>query len=72
MKKILFIATGGTIASKQSDQGLQPGFDGKELLFHFPEANALADISVLELCHLDSTNLHPSHWTMMIEAGRDN
>ena len=32
MKKILFIATGGTIASKISDSGLKPQISPQELL----------------------------------------
>lgn len=71
-KKILFIATGGTIASTRTAEGLKPGFEGEELLKFFPEATAIADIDVFQLCHLDSTNLHPKYWTLMAQAVADN
>ena len=38
MKRILLIATGGTIASKPTGEGLAPGIDSRELLECVPEA----------------------------------
>ena len=38
MKKILLIATGGTIASKYTDRGLSPQISSEELLSYVPEA----------------------------------
>ena len=37
MKKILLIATGGTIASSESSEGLTPSIDVKTLLTYIPE-----------------------------------
>ena len=37
IKKILLIATGGTIASKSTEMGLSPQISGKELLSYIPE-----------------------------------
>ena len=36
MKKILFVATGGTIASKEGDLGLTPAVTGEELAASVP------------------------------------
>ena len=38
MKKILLIATGGTIASKYTEQGLSPQISANELLEYVPAA----------------------------------
>ena len=38
MKKILLIATGGTIASKRSEDGLTPMISSEELLSYVPKA----------------------------------
>jgi len=62
-KKILFIATGGTFSAIKSAEGLKPHFLSKELLNFFPEAKKIADIDSLQFFHLDSTNIHPRHWT---------
>jgi len=64
-KKILLVATGGTFASVKTKDGLRPELGIEELLSFFPEAKNLADIDCLQLCNLDSTNLHPRHWSDM-------
>ena len=38
MKKILLIATGGTIASKYTESGLSPQLTADELLSYIPDA----------------------------------
>ena len=38
MKKILLIATGGTIASRKTEEGLAPSITPQELLAHVPDA----------------------------------
>lgn len=68
MKKILLIATGGTIASQEGTQGLVPAIPADELRRNVPGLNALADIECLQLLNLDSTNIAPEHWQMMAEA----
>ena len=62
-KKILFIATGGTFSSVKTADGIKPGFGVQEMIDKFPEAQAFADITGVQLCHLDSTNVQPSDWT---------
>ena len=61
-KKILLIATGGTIASKPTDMGLQPGITSGELLECVPEASEIGDITAEQLMNLDSTNIDHRHW----------
>ena len=48
MKKILFIATGGTIASAKSENGLTPALTSEELLSAVPEICTLSDVAVAE------------------------
>jgi len=44
MKKILMIATGGTIASKPTSDGLAPGMDSSGLLSYVPEIKKFCDV----------------------------
>jgi L-asparaginase len=65
MKKILLIGTGGTIASKKSSAGLCPQISSSELLSFVPGVKEIADVDVIDLINLDSTNMQPSHWLKM-------
>ena len=53
MKKILLITTGGTVASIQTEKGLVPGIDGKNLVSYVPSIVSMCN--VLQLFNLDST-----------------
>ena len=44
MKKILLIATGGTIASKYTQEGLSPQISAEELLKYIPAAREFCTI----------------------------
>ncbi|MBQ8519077.1 MAG: asparaginase, partial [Agathobacter sp.] len=72
MKKILFIATGGTIASKKSDSGLKPQISPEELLSYIPTIQELCEVETLQLLSLDSSNMEPKHWRMMVECIQEN
>ena len=72
MKHILLIATGGTIASVRTQQGLKPVLTSEELLAHLPELNELCCPDTLALCSIDSTDLGPEHWLMMAKAVQEN
>ena len=61
-KKILLIATGGTIASRATETGLQPLIDSEALLECVPEASEIGDIETEQLMNLDSTNMNDRHW----------
>ena len=65
MKRIKVIATGGTIASVPSDDGLgglAPALGGAELVARVPLIGELCDIDVVQLMNIDSTNMRPSGW----------
>ncbi len=62
MKHILLIATGGTIASVQTETGLSPKISSDDLLQEVPEIKALCKVSAIQLYRLDSTNMRPENW----------
>ncbi len=62
MKHILLIATGGTIASMQTEAGLSPAITSEELLHYVPEINDICRISTRQIFNLDSTNMRPENW----------
>lgn len=72
MKKILMIATGGTIASIPSDDGLVPGLSGKDIITLVPELKDMCHIDVTEIMNIDSSNLSPHHWVMMMDTIEKN
>ena len=65
MKRILVIATGGTIASLPTEDGaggLAPVLTGAELVARVPLVEDLCIIDVVQPMNIDSTNMHPSGW----------
>jgi len=72
MKRILMIATGGTIASMKSEEGLTPGMSGEELAANVPGLHDLCEIDVIQLMNIDSTNMRPKHWVMIRDAIMEN
>jgi L-asparaginase len=62
MKKILLIATGGTIASKYTTEGLAPQITAAELLSYIPTAKEFCTIETVQPFSLDSTNVCVKHW----------
>ena len=71
-QRLLFITTGGTIASVRTSQGLKPVLTSEELLAHLPELQQLCCPETLNLCSIDSTDLGPEHWLMMAKAVQEN
>lgn len=67
-KKILFLATGGTIASKKSQNGLKPQITPAELLEYIPQVEDICQVETLQLLNLDSSNMEPMHWKMMVHT----
>ena len=65
MKRILFIATGGTIASRRSEHGLTPVMTSEELLSYVPQVRSFCEVDTVKLFNLDSTNITPAHWVEM-------
>ena len=73
MKKILLLATGGTIASKPTAAGgLAPAITSEELLSFVPELAKLCEIDAVQLFSLDSTNVGPEQWQQLVHAIRQN
>ena len=68
MKSILLLATGGTIATEKTDEGLAPQLTSRDLLAHIPEIGAICHVTALQLFNLDSTNLTPAHWLEIAQA----
>ena len=70
--KISLLTTGGTIASVESDRGLQPGLAGEQLLRVCPGLMGFEhDVAVVDLMSKDSSNMHPSDWLVMADCVRD-
>ncbi len=68
MKKILLVLTGGTIASVETEEGLRPEISSKELLDYMSEIADFCQVETLELLNVDSTNIQPEHWLMIVRA----
>ena len=60
MKKILLLATGGTIASRETEHGLCPALTAAGLCAAIEAEGTM--IESVDLLALDSTNITPAHW----------
>lgn len=65
MKHILLIATGGTIACKDTGEGLTPQLTSSDLMALVPELDQICQADAFQLMNLDSTNISSSHWLEM-------
>lgn len=72
MKKILMIGTGGTIASKQTENGLAPGLTPEDILSYIPQVEHVCQVETMQVCNIDSTNVRPEHWKLMARAVEEN
>ena len=69
MKKILLLATGGTIASRPTAAGgLAPAITSEELLACVPELADLCEVSAVQVFNLDSTNVGPAQWQIIVRC----
>ena len=68
MKHILMLATGGTIASRDTGEGLAPAITSREILGYVPSIGDLCRVDTVQLMNLDSSNLGPRHWLQMARA----
>ena len=62
------LATGGTIASRDSGQGLTPAITSEEILGYVPAIGELCQVETVQLMNLDSTNITPQHWLKIAGA----
>ena len=72
MKKILMIATGGTIASQSGSEGMIPQIKAEELLKCVPEVFDICQPSAIQIYNIDSTNVTPLHWIQLATTIKEN
>ncbi len=67
-KRILFLTTGGTIASKRTPRGTAPAVGAADLLKIVPNIQKYGNIHVKELMRIDSSNMQPEDWVSIAKA----
>ena len=72
MKNILLIATGGTIASSESSEGLTPKFDAEQLIAYMTDIKEVCNVEGISIMSIDSTNMNPSLMIKIAEAIYEN
>lgn len=72
MKKILLIATGGTIASKPENGMLEPKISPEELITYVPELKDICEISAIQPYFKDSTNMSYNEWFNLSQIIKQN
>ncbi len=67
MKKLALLATGGTIACRETPEGLSPALDAGELL---REIHISGDTEIVcrDVFSMDSSNIQPEEWTKLAHA----
>lgn len=68
MKRILLLTTGGTIASRLTEEGLAPGMDGAALAHYLGGLTDSYDLTVRDILHLDSSNIQPEEWRLIARS----
>ena len=68
MKRILLLTTGGTIASRLTEEGLAPGLDGMTLAHYLGGLPDSYDLTVRDILHLDSSNIQPEEWQLIARS----
>lgn len=71
MKRILIIATGGTIASTSDGHGLAPTLTGRELAAQVPLLDTLCELDFVQPMNIDSTNMRPANWQVIARTLRE-
>lgn len=71
-KRILLIATGGTIAAGETASGLAPQLQAETLLRFVPEIQSLCRVTAIQLCELDSTDITPDIWLKIADCIEQN
>ncbi|NCB42404.1 MAG: asparaginase [Clostridia bacterium] len=67
-KKILVLATGGTIASEISDRGLKPHTSVKDIIDGSIPNMDLYEIDARDILTLDSSNIQPEEWQRIAQS----
>lgn len=69
MKKLLLLATGGTIAATPTERGLAPTVGAAALLAHL-DMNC-SHVTAEDLFNMDSSNVQPEEWIVMARRIRE-
>lgn len=72
MKKILMIATGGTIACSEGEDGLAPSHNADELLAFVKDEFKECTFETFQLLNIDSTNMQPKYWIRIANHIKDS
>jgi len=65
LKKILLLATGGTLAARESGKGLVPSMMADEILHFIPEVKGFCEVSARQILNIDSSNIQPEDWLLI-------
>lgn len=68
MKKVLLLATGGTIAASDGGNGLDPVLSSEDLCGYVEELCPGCNVDYEDIMRLDSSNIQPEEWQVI--AGR--
>lgn len=71
LPRITLLATGGTIASQQTEQGLMPLTTAAGILDFMPSLRQLADLTARDVFMLDSSNIQPEEWQQLAAAVKE-
>ena len=71
MRTILILTTGGTIASKQTEDGLVPGDIRTALYDKLTVLAGACEVTIHTVFTKDSSNIVPSDWEQLAQAIRD-
>lgn len=71
MKKILVLATGGTIASVSGKDGLEPALKAGSFLPYMTGIAENYEITTRDILHLDSSNIQPEEWVLIAHSVYD-
>lgn len=65
MKKILLLSTGGTIASRPGENGLEPQLGAEPLLKELGDLSKGYEFVCRDVLQMDSSNIQPEQWQMI-------
>ncbi len=68
MKKVLLLTTGGTIAARNGEKGLQPQLASSGLLKYMSELTNYYQIDTKDILNLDSSNIQAEEWQTIARA----
>ncbi|MFB0920824.1 MAG: asparaginase domain-containing protein, partial [Oscillospiraceae bacterium] len=68
MKKVLILATGGTIASRAGDEGMVPQTAPPELMGALDKFGKYYEITYKVILNLDSSNIQAEEWRLIARS----